>query len=112
LQVAQLRDEVGSEDFEEVLDLFFEETEEVTARLANQVAPQELRKDLHFLKGSALNLGFAALSQTCHNGEVLCEAGNAAKVDLTEILAIYSGSKKAFLEALPSAFSSDIQTSL
>ena len=40
-QVAQLRDDVGVEDFDDVLDIFFEEVEEVTARLAAQEIGRE-----------------------------------------------------------------------
>lgn len=103
-QVAQLRNEVGVEDFDDVLDLFFEEVEEVTARLADPAPPKKLGEKLHFLKGSALNLGFSKFSAACHKGEELCAKGAAAQVDISEILATYSGSKQSFLAALPSAF--------
>jgi HPt (histidine-containing phosphotransfer) domain-containing protein len=103
-QVAQLRDDVGVEDFDDVLDIFFEEVEEVTARLADPAPPKKLGEKLHFLKGSALNLGFSTFSDACHRGEELCAKGASAQVDVSEILATYTGSKKSFLAGLPNAF--------
>jgi HPt (histidine-containing phosphotransfer) domain-containing protein len=103
-QVAQLRQEVGVEDFDEVLDLFFEEVEEVTTRLAQSTPSKDLGEGLHFLKGSALNLGFAAFSMACQKGENLCANGADAEVDVPEILAIYETSKQKFYAELPTAF--------
>ena len=65
-RVDELRHEVGEEDFEEVADMFFEEVEEVLATLGNT---DTLARDLHYLKGSALNLGFTQLATLCREGE-------------------------------------------
>ena len=106
-QVAELRREVGAEDFEEVLGLFFEEVEEVTLRLSKTVLLTQLGEDLHFLKGSALNLGFEVFSEACNEGETLCAAGSSNTVNVTEILDIYRTSKVSFLADLPYSFASD-----
>lgn len=102
-RVNELRDEVGAEDFQEVVDLFLEEVEEVTNRLATNPEPETLMSDLHFLKGSALSLGFVAFSDICEKGEVASARGAADTVDVPEILTTYQTSKQVFLADLPSA---------
>ena len=95
-RVNTLRDEVGAEDFDEVVELFLDEVEEVVARLHATPDLNTLEEDLHFLKGSALGLGFSAFSALCQTGESLSAKGNADAVDLPEILKSYSDSKQVF----------------
>ncbi len=98
-RVNQLRDEVGHEDFAEVVELFLEEVEEVTKRLATNPDPARLGDDLHFLKGSALNLGFEDFGTLCQYGEKLAANGRADEVMVPQILAIYQESRRMFLES-------------
>lgn len=104
-RVVELRAEVGEEAFAEVVEIFLEEVQEVVERLAAAVsAPVDaatLAADLHFLKGSALNLGFAHLAARCAVGEASAAAGDAAAVDLSALLACYEASRQAFLRDLP-----------
>jgi HPt (histidine-containing phosphotransfer) domain-containing protein len=111
-QVAQLRREVGAKDFDEVLDLFFEEVEEGIARLPALAQSLQLGEDLHALKGSALNLGFSVFAEACHKGELLCAKKGAEGVDIPAILSTYSESKQAFYTELPTAFTQEDQTNL
>jgi HPt (histidine-containing phosphotransfer) domain-containing protein len=97
-QVAQLRDEVGADEFDEVVDLFLEEVEQVIARLKSVEAQSELREDMHFLKGSALNLGFDAFGQMCQEGERKVAAGHS--VELAKLFACYDASRQLFLEGI------------
>jgi HPt (histidine-containing phosphotransfer) domain-containing protein len=90
-----LRDEVGAEDFAEVVDLFLQEVEETLARLTPEQGPDALSADLHFLKGSALNLGFAEFAQLCQVGEK-----TPSKADLAAIRATYTVSRAAFQKGL------------
>lgn len=94
-RVAELQEEVGQDGFCEVVALFLEETDEVVARLARHETAQELGCDLHFLKGSALNLGLRALAQLCQEGERLCEGGTADRVNLPTLRRLYEESKAA-----------------
>lgn len=96
-RVNELRDEVGAEDFDEVLDLFLEEVDEVISRLKAAPVTGQLEQDLHFLKGSALSLGFSTFSDLCQDGERLSAAGDAADVDLSAIIDGYERSKLLFL---------------
>lgn len=95
-RVKTLRDEVGPEDFDEVVELFIEEVDEVISRLKRAPDLNCLEEDLHFLKGSALGLGFQSFSALCQVGESLSANGKAAEVNLTEILDNYDQSKKLF----------------
>ena len=103
-RVTVLRDEVGAEDFDEVVELFLEEVEEVTTRLSTSPIETTMEDDLHFLKGSALSLGFREFSDLCQTGETLSANGASCQVDLPRILASYAASKQKFLTELPAAF--------
>jgi HPt (histidine-containing phosphotransfer) domain-containing protein len=109
-RVTVLRDEVGQDDFNEVVELFLEEVEEVIDRLRQTTNHATLEEDLHFLKGSALNLGFASFSEKCQRGERMSANGEENLVDLRDILADFDTSKRLFMTDLPKAFGT--QTSL
>lgn len=102
-RVKELREEIGAEDFGEVVEIFLEEVEGVLDRLRADER-SSLEQDLHFLKGSALNLGFQAFSDLCLEGERMSANGNADAVDLAKILAMYDLSKANFLKELPGKF--------
>jgi histidine phosphotransfer protein HptB len=100
-RVAELRAEIGEDDLAEVVTLFLEESDEVALRLGQRLLTPNtgpaLAADLHFLKGSALNLGFSALAARCQDGESLSGRGMDDTVDLAAILRLYTASKAAFL---------------
>ncbi len=98
--VQDLRGEIGAEAFDEVVQLFFEEVEAEIGKLRDVSTRQSLEAQLHFLKGSALNLGFADFSDLCHRGEVAAATGQGNSVDVTAVLTCYEFSKSAFLEGL------------
>ncbi|MEY8843083.1 Hpt domain-containing protein [Cribrihabitans sp. XS_ASV171] len=100
-RVAQLRGEVGAEDFDEVVALFLEEVEEVMARLRSSPGRGRLDRDLHFLKGSALSLGFQSFSRLCQEGERLAACGRPESVDIPGIVEDYERSKATFFAGLP-----------
>lgn len=102
-RVNELRDEIGADEFEEVVDLFLEEVEEVVTRLRVAPSPAHYEEDLHFLKGSALNLGFSAFGQICQAGESASSAGQPEQVSMEQVLACYDQSKTAFLSGLRDA---------
>ena len=81
-RVADLRDEIGSEDFEEVLPLFLEEVLGVMDTLRDAPDLSRLEEDMHFLKGAALNLGFEAFTNLCSAGEIIdCFEASRATFD-------------------------------
>lgn len=99
-RVNELCGEVGAEDFDEVVELFLEEVEEVIEKLRTAPDISQLEQDLHFLKGSALSLGFAAFSDLCQAGERVSADGHADKVNISEIIAEFERSKAGFLAEL------------
>ena len=99
-RVRELRDEIGAEDFGEVVEIFLEEVDEIVDRMASAPDPARYEEDLHFLKGSALNLGFRAFAELCADGERKSAAGDQASVDLPEVLSNYKTSKAQFLQQL------------
>ncbi|NIY79389.1 Hpt domain-containing protein [Celeribacter sp. HF31] len=96
-RVEELRDEVGAEDFLEVVELFLEEVDEAIARMQTQPDETRLEQDLHFLKGSSLNLGFAAFSTLCYEGETAARQGHTDTIDLPKIFNSYAASRAEFL---------------
>ena len=98
-RVRELKDEVGEEDFSEVVALFLEEVDGVMSRLRTSPDPATYEEDLHFLKGSALNLGFRALSALCRDKEISIAAAPQNEMDLEDIFTTYEMSKAEFLTA-------------
>ena len=98
-RVIELRDEVGASKFEPVLELFVDEVEDIVMRLSAQDTGK-LERDLHFLKGSAWNLGFAEFGALCQAGEAQAARGEAAKVSIDALVRCYSTSKQIFMRDL------------
>ncbi|SMX47036.1 Hpt domain-containing protein [Actibacterium lipolyticum] len=103
IRVSELQAEVGSEAFGEVVEMFLEEVEEVTERLVTSPDQAALSDDLHFLKGSALSLGFAQFADMCHDGEKRVASQGAAAVDVSALVECYTLSKTQFLTKLAKA---------
>lgn len=103
-RVAELRDEIGAEDFGDVVDLFLEEVDEEIVGLSEPNSGTGLESRLHFLKGSALNLGFEAFSDLCRDGEQQAAGGEGGSVDLALICDTYARSKTQFLSELDKRF--------
>ena len=88
----ELRDDIGADDFEEIIEVFLQEVEEELAVLQNK-SGDELAASMHFLKGSALNLGFEEFADKCRQGE-----RDATQVEIPALLSCYDTSKKQFLD--------------
>lgn len=96
-RVRELKDEIGEDDFAEVAELFIGEVEDVMDRLRAQPDAARLEADLHFLKSSALNLGFSRLAALCQDGEHRAASGQSGAIDLAPVFECYAASKAAFL---------------
>ena len=95
-RVRQLQDEVGANEFEEVVQIFLDEVQETIDRLHQDTDRAEFEQNMHFLKGSALSLGFDRFSKLCQYAERNAAAGKASDVDLPALLAVYDNSKTVF----------------
>lgn len=100
-RVQDLRSEIGPNCFDELVSLFLKETDEVVARLPTVTDARAMENDLHFLKGSALNLGFADLATVCQSGEGRAATG-AVDIAVDVVISIYNQSRAAFLGGLQS----------
>jgi len=92
-RIAELRDEVGDDGFAEVIGIFCEEVEEVLDQLAASGA-SDMAGRLHFLKGSALNIGMERVGALCltEEGRLLADPGY--QPDIAAIRDAYLASRK------------------
>lgn len=95
-RVRTLQEEVGAEDFTEIIELFFSEVENVVEALPYVEGDKALADQLHFLKSGALNLGFDTLSTLCTQGEVAANQGRTDDIDIALIQQSYHGAKAQF----------------
>lgn len=94
-RVSELHEEIGAEDFDEVVTLFLQEVDEKLSEMVDTRAQKEFGEGLHFLKGSAMNLGFSQLAQLCDEGEK-----SATSQGVETLLGVYKMSKIAFFSDL------------
>jgi len=98
-RIRELRDEIGAEDFTEVIEVFLEEAETMVAELA-AAPPEALEEALHALKGTALNLGLGELARVCQDGESRAAAGQAATVARPPVLDAYGRARATLLDGI------------
>ena len=102
-RINELRDEIGSDGFQEVIDLFLEETEMAIRDMQTLPADATTREgQMHFLKGASLNFGFKGLSQICQTGEKAAASGDLNAVTPNQIELMFMASKVDFLSGLDS----------
>ena len=96
-RVEELRDEIGPDDFGEVVELFLAEVDGAVETLERDGCDARgIEEQMHFLKGASLNLGFAALATLCARGEKAARAGDPAAVAAAEVRACFESSREAF----------------
>ena len=100
VRLAELREEVGEDDFAEVLQLFCEEVEETLDRLAKGVFG-DLAEELHFIKGSALNIGMTEVGHLCQKAEKALRVAVGSRPDIAPIVDAFRSAKDAVLSAIP-----------
>ncbi|MEM7290014.1 MAG: Hpt domain-containing protein [Pseudomonadota bacterium] len=103
-QVAQLRRDVGADGFEEIIEVFLDEVEEKAEELRVCSPDTALEEHLHFLKGSAKNVGFDYFSELCASAEREAMSRDSVKIDIPHLLEAYNLSKAALLSELPKRF--------
>ena len=96
-RIAELKSEVGEDDFAEVITLFCEEVEEMLDDLPSTSQSQMAAK-LHFLKGSALNIGLDAVGQMCSTEEARLKNDPNTAPDITAIRSLYIASRDQLLK--------------
>ncbi len=94
-RVSELRDEVGDDAFEEVTDIFLEEAEDVLTKFEGGKSAN-WEEDFHFLKSSALNMGFAEVARLCQDAELRARDGGAGASDAAAVVASFRASRSVF----------------
>ena len=100
-RIRELRDEIGVDDFDEIVVIFLQEADEVVESLGTGASPRSVPDDLHFLKGAALNLGLRQFADTCLQAEREIAAGR--RIDLGAVVGGFHTSRAAFLSGLEGA---------
>ncbi|MFP5478637.1 MAG: Hpt domain-containing protein [Alphaproteobacteria bacterium] len=99
-RVEELRGEIGADGFAEVADMFLDEAEQAVRALQSGLPADQIGGQLHFLKGSALNLGLSELAAICQEGERKAAAGEGASIDVGQVAAVYRDSRLQLVERL------------
>ena len=99
-RVNELKNDIGPDDINDIVELFLSEVEEVIEKLSGNDGGDSLEQHMHFLKGSALNLGFDGLGQLCSDAEKQAALGQDQAVSIPEIISNFQQSKAEFLAGL------------
>lgn len=99
-RVAELQDDLGVEDFEEITVLFMEEVDGCLDQLAKD-SGGSFAEQLHFLKGSAANLGFRAMQQICEQLEA-----SRDESEIPRLIEAYGTSKQVFVAGIAETLAS------
>ena len=99
-RVEELKEEIGTDGFVEVVDMFLDEAESAVRALVAGLPADEVEGQLHFLKGSALNLGLCDLATICQEGERRAATGQGAGVDTAQVAAIWRAARASLLGGL------------
>ena len=91
----ELRHEIGEDGIGEVVEIFLEEVEETLGQLSEPQSDADRAASLHFLKGSALNLGFDDVARLCDT-----PPGGPAAAPTADIIAAFEIAKAALLDGL------------
>ena len=95
-RIEALKEDVGREDVKEVIDLFINEIQQVIDKIPAQMEAENIADDLHFLKGSALSLGFQELSCVCQTGYEAFSKTPRGAFEIDNVRACFETSKAEF----------------
>lgn len=99
-RVEELREEIGADGFSEVADMFLDEAEQAVRALQSGLAAGDIAAQLHFLKGSALNLGLSDLAAICQEGERKAATGEGGAIDIGQVASVYRDSRSQLVRRL------------
>jgi HPt (histidine-containing phosphotransfer) domain-containing protein len=100
-QLRQLQDDVGKDEMKEIVEVFILEVDEAIETLEsnyNNLSFDDRCASFHFLKGCASNLGFKDFGNQCSAGEDASENRENPNFNITELTALYVGTKKILKE--------------
>lgn len=102
-RVRELRHDIGKDNFDEVVALFFAEADRAVAGLTTSNGPQALARQLHALKSAALNLGFEQLAGLCRRYESLLAEGDI-DIDIDSVHRAYDAARHAYEQGSAKTF--------
>jgi HPt (histidine-containing phosphotransfer) domain-containing protein len=100
-QIDSLISDVGEEDVAEVIEIFLDEVDQKLddmRGIAPKSEPQDMAADLHFLKGSALNIGFEEMGQFCSKAENQFKSGSGDPQGVVQAIAVLFEQSRSVLE--------------
>jgi histidine phosphotransfer protein HptB len=97
-RLMSLRDDIGEEDFADVVLVFFTEMEAKLAELSEDAGRVDADA-FHFLRGGAANLGFVVMAAACAEAEAACRAGR--RPDLPAVTGAFLASLAEVRPRLP-----------
>ena len=100
IRIDELRDEVGQDDFGDIVGVFFEEVQEALENLRRADTVVTLLGQLHFLLGSALNLGVSDFAAICRNEETSCRKIHFTKWKLIRFTGYLAPRNNNFMRAI------------
>lgn len=93
-RVHDMRAELGAEEFAPLAEQFLTEIEARLMCLGR--SPAQLMLDLHFLHGSALNIGFREFAALCLAGEGHLRDNRCDMVSRPDLLACFVATRQAY----------------
>ena len=96
-RITELQQDIGAENLSEVTALFLEEVEAVLTQLSNAAPPGALAEQFHFLRGSALNIGFRRVAELCEMAEHVAASGEPCDAPIARLRQAYAESKALLL---------------
>lgn len=102
-RVTELQNEVGEDAFAEVVEIFLEEVEELIETYRTGQPPQDVGGEMHFLRGSAMNLGFSTFAEICNAAEQAAKHSTPVPLDLKALCDCYDASKAELMNWMQKA---------
>lgn len=99
-RINDLTNDIGAENIDEVIEVFLEEVEDVLATLKADCSMNDLRHARHFLRGSAMNLGFDELGKLCTSEDPAGFTNVETAAFIGKMKSVYDASKTEFLSGL------------
>lgn len=98
-RLSELRNDIGDDSIAEIIQLFCDEIEQAFAQL-DSTDRNTAAEALHFIKGSALNIGLVQVGQLCERAEAQLLNESHFNVSATDIKRAYSAARKFLMDSL------------
>ena len=94
-RLSELRNDIGDDSFAEIIQLFCEEIEQAFVQL-DTTDRNAAAETLHFIKGSALNIGLVEVGRLCEDAE--CSLRQGLGVDPSLAKCAYNKARSILLD--------------